>query len=207
MSPVVITFIFPTLGYISAFSLARLTLSTRYVKSSLVPTSCVASSAYLGFATILPPTLIPLSHSYKAYHVSAYILNSSGDSIHPCRTPLPMSMLSVFPNSVLTVASWLVYSLLSNTIRCHIPQYHPQSFMVDTIKGLPAVDEAHVQFYLVFPGFSIIHLRLAIWSRVSLPRLNPACSIGSSGIRNTSSLLCMIRRSTLLACEIKAIVR
>ena len=119
MSHVVITFIFPTLGYISAFLLARLTLSTRYVKSSLVPTSCVASSAYLGFATILPPTLIPLSHSYKAYHVSAYILNSSGDSIHPCRTPFPMSMLSVFPNSVLTVASWLVYSLLSNTIRCY----------------------------------------------------------------------------------------
>ena len=28
-----------------------------------------------------------------------------------------MSMLSVSPNSVLTVASWLVYSLFSNTIR------------------------------------------------------------------------------------------
>ena len=120
MSPVVITFVFPTFRYSPAFSLARLTLPTSSIKSSLVPASSVVSSAYLRFVTILPPMLIPLSHSSKASLItfSAYILKSSGERIHPCRTPFPMSMLSVSPNSILTVASWLVYSLLSNTIRC-----------------------------------------------------------------------------------------
>ena len=62
--------------------------------------------------------------------------------------------------------------------------------MVDTIKGLLVVDEARMyKSFWCSLAFSIIHLRLAMWSRVPLPRLYPACSIGSSGIRNTSSLL------------------
>ena len=86
MSPVVLTFVFPTLRYSPAFSLARLSLSTSSVNYSLVPSSSVASSPYLRFVTIIPPTLIPLSHSSKAS------LISSGERIHPCRTPFPMSM-------------------------------------------------------------------------------------------------------------------
>ena len=46
-----------------------------------------------------------------------------------------------------------------------------------------------------------------MWSIVPLPLRNPACSIGSSGIRKASSLFCRTLRSILLACEIKAIVR
>ena len=34
-----------------------------------------------------------------------------------------------------------------------------------------------------------------MWSRVPLPRLKPACSIGRSGTRNTSSLAFEIRIS------------
>ena len=143
--------------------------------------------------------------------ISAYILNSSDDSIHPWRTPFSMSMLSVFPNSVLTVASWLVYSHLSNTIRCYgtpisLSITHSLSWSTQSKAFLQSMKHMYNYLWCSFV-FSITHLRLAIWSRVSLPRLNPACSIGSSGIRNTSSLLCMIRRSTLLACEIRAIVR
>ena len=45
MSPVVTTFVFLTCRYSPAFSLARLTLSTSSIKSSLVPASSVVSSA------------------------------------------------------------------------------------------------------------------------------------------------------------------
>ena len=61
-----ITFVFPTFRYSPAFSLARLTLPTSSITSSLVPASSVVLSAYLRFVTILPPMLIPFSHSSKA---------------------------------------------------------------------------------------------------------------------------------------------
>ena len=46
--------------------------------------------------------------------------------------------------------------------------------MIHTVKGFSVVNEAEVDIFLKFSGFSVIEQMLAVWSLVSLPFLNPA---------------------------------
>ena len=55
-------------------------------------------------------------------------------------------------------------------------------------------------------GFSMIQQKLAIWSLVPLPFLNPAWISGSSQFMNCWSLAWRTLNLTLLACEMSAIV-
>ena len=90
-------------------------LIKRLFSFSLFSSIRVVSSAYLRFLIFLPAILISASDSSSlAYHMmySAQILNKQDDSIQPWRTPFPILKQSVVPCSVLTIASWSVYSFL-----------------------------------------------------------------------------------------------
>ena len=52
--------------------------------------------------------------------------------------------------------------------------------MIHTVKGFSIVNEVEVDVFLEFSSFFYIQQMLAIWSLVSLPFLNPACTSGSS---------------------------
>ena len=111
----------------------------------------------------------------------------------------------------------------------------PQFVVIHKIKDFNVVSEAEVDFFLEFscffydpsvqfssvaqscptlcypmnhsrPGLPV-HQILAIWSRVPLPFLNPACISGSSLFTYCWSLSWRFLSTTLLACEMSAIVQ
>ena len=117
----------------------------------------------------------------------------------------------------------------------HVFQNFPQFVVIHTIKDFNVVSEAEVDFFLEFscffydpsvqfssvaqscptlcdpmnhsrPGLPV-HQILAIWSRVPLPFLNPACISGSSLFTYCWSLSWRFLSTTLLACEMSAIVQ
>ena len=75
---------------------------------------------YLRLLVFLPAILIPACASSSPVFFmmhSAYKLNKQGDSIQPWCTPFPIWNQSVFPCSVLTVASWPAYRFLRKQVR------------------------------------------------------------------------------------------
>ena len=99
------------------------------------------SSAYLRLLIFLLAILIPACASFSpAFHMmfSAYKLNKQGDSIQSWCIPFLIWNQSVFPCSVLTVASWPAYRFLKREVRWSgLPIswriFHSQNFRVVNI--------------------------------------------------------------------------
>ena len=118
MGPDAMILVFWMLSFKPTFSLSPFTFIKR--RSSLSAIS-VVSFAYLKLLIFLPTVLIAAcASSSPAFHMmySAYKLNKQGDSVQPCRAPLPVWNQSVAPCPVSTVASWPVYRFLRRQVRC-----------------------------------------------------------------------------------------
>ena len=88
----------------------------------------------------------------------------------------------------------------------HLFKNFPQFVMIHIVKGFSIVNEAEVDAFLEFPCFSMAQWMLAIWSLVTLPFLNPACTSESSQFTYCWNLAWRILKITLLACETRAVV-
>ena len=71
---------------------------------------------YWHFSGILIPTWTSSSLAFPMMY-SAQEFNKQGDNIQPWCTPFPIGNQSVFPCTVLTVASWPAYRLLMRKVR------------------------------------------------------------------------------------------
>ena len=103
------TAVFWMLSFKPTFFLSSFTFIKKLFSSSSLSAIRVVSSAYLRLVTFLPTILIPAyASSSPAFLMMyyAYKLNKQGDNIKPWCTPFPIWNQSVFPCSVLTVASW-----------------------------------------------------------------------------------------------------
>ena len=90
----------------------------------------------------------------------------------------------------------------------------PQFFLIHTVKGFGVVNEALTSYFNSRNenfwnslAFTMIQQMLVIWSLVPLPFLNPAWRSGNSRFTYCWSLACRILSTTLLACEMNAIVQ
>ena len=120
MGPDAMILVFWMLSFKSTFSLSSFTFIKRLFSSYLLSVISVGSSAYLRLLIFLLAILIPACASASlALHMmySAYKLNKQGDNIQPWRTPFLIWNQSVFPNPVLTVASWPAYRFLKRQVR------------------------------------------------------------------------------------------
>ena len=113
------------------------------------------------------------------------------------------SLLGICP--VLTIASWPANRFLGSQVRWSgIPISFRifQFVVIHIVRGFSAVKQAEVKFFFNSLAFSM----LAIWSLITLPFLNPACTSGSSQLMYCWSLAWGILSNTLLACEMSATV-
>ena len=88
----------------------------------------------------------------------------------------------------------------------HLFKDFPQFVVIHTGKNFSVVNEAEVDVFLKFSCFFYDPLDLAVWSLVPLPFLNPTWRSGSSWFTYCWSLAWRILSSTLLACEMSAVV-
>ena len=89
----------------------------------------------------------------------------------------------------------------------HLFQNFPQFVVIHMVKGFGIVNKAKVDVFLEFSFLSMNQMMLAIWSLVPLPFLNPARTSGSSRFMYSWSLTWRILSTTLLVCEMSAIVQ
>ena len=85
-----------------------------------------------------------------------YKLNKQGDNLQPWSTPFPILKQSVFPCSVLTVASWPAYRFLRRQVRWSgIPVSWRifQFVVIHTVKGFNIVNETEIDVFLEFSCF------------------------------------------------------
>ena len=85
----------------------------------------------------------------------------------------------------------------------HLYKNFPQ-LVIHTVKGFSTIKEAEVDVSWNSFVFSMTQQRLAIWSLVPLPFLNPAYTSVSSQFIYCWSLAWRILSITLLACEMSA---
>ena len=108
-----------------------------------------------------------------------------------------------------TIASWPAYRFLRRQVRWSgIPNsfriFH--SLLWSTVRGFSTVNEAKVDDFLEFPCFFYDPKKLAIWSPVPLPVLNPPPLSGDSWFIYCWGLAWRILSITLLACKMSAFV-
>ena len=117
--PDAIISVFWMLSFKSTFSLSSLTYNKRLFSSSSFSPIRMVSSAYLILLIFLSTILIPAYASSLVFLMmySANKLNKQGNNIQPWRTLFPIWNQSVFPCSVLTVASWPAYRFLRRQVR------------------------------------------------------------------------------------------
>ena len=89
----------------------------------------------------------------------------------------------------------------------HLFKNFPQSVVIHSVKGFSIVSEAELDVFWNSLAFSMIQRMLAIWSLVSLPFLNSACTSGRSQFTYCWNLAWRISSITLLACEMSRIVQ
>ena len=158
-------FVFWLLSFKPAFSLSSFTFIKRLFCSSSLTAIRVVASVYLRLLTFLLAILILAYDSPSlAFHMmySAYKLNKQDDNIQPWRTPFPIMNQSVFPCSVLTVASLSAYKFLRRQVRWSgipISWRIFQFVVIHTVKGFGIVNEAEVDNFLEFSSFFL-------WSNV-----------------------------------------
>ena len=87
----------------------------------------------------------------------------------------------------------------------HLFQNFPQIVVFHTVQGFSVVNEADV-FLDLSCLFFMIQRMLAVWSLVSLPFLNPACTSGSSCFMSCRRLAWRVLSITLLTCKMSATV-
>ena len=128
-----------------------------------------------------------------------------GDSMQSCPAPLLILNKSITARPLLTLACWPEYRFLRSQVRwsgMHLFKNFPQFAVIHTIKDFSIVSEAEVDFFSFNSlAFCMIQQMLAIWSLVSLPCLNSACTTGSVQFRYCWSPAWRILSITLLACE------
>ena len=143
---------------------------------------------------------------------SAYKLNKQGDNIRPWCTPFPIWNKSVFPRSVLTVASWPAYRFLKRQVRwsgISISWRIFHSFLWSTQSKTLAfeVNEADVDAILEFSCFfcdpTDIGNLISGSSAFSKSSLKSGSSCFAYCWRLSWRILSII---TLLACDMCAIV-
>ena len=88
----------------------------------------------------------------------------------------------------------------------HVFQNFPQFIMIHTVKGFGIVNQAEIDVFLELFALSMIQWMFAIWFLVPLSFLKPAWTSGSSRFTYCWSLPWRIFSTTLLACEMSAIV-
>ena len=173
--------VFWMLSFKPAFSLSSFTFIKRLFSSSLSAIR-VVSSAYLRLLISLPAILIPaFASSSLAFRMmySAYKLNKQDDNILPWCTPFPTRNQSVFPCSVLTVASWPVYRFLKRQVRWsgnpHLLKNFSQFLMIYTVKSFTKYYFCSLNCFVIlgkinwtfkfgsFPGFSILFHWLTVF--------------------------------------------
>ena len=157
------------------------------------------------FQLVLPP----------AQHFSWYTLHihwTNRVTIHSLGILFFLFGTSLVTCSVLTGASWPVYSFLKRHVRWSgIPVSFRifQFIVIHTVKGLGMVNKAEIYVFLELFFFfpPVIQQMLAIWSLFPLPFLKPAWTSGSSQFTSCWNLAWRILSITLLACEMSAIVQ
>ena len=90
----------------------------------------------------------------------------------------------------------------------HLFQNFPQFIVIHTVKGFGIVNKAEIDVFLELSCFFNDPTdHLAIWSLFPLLFINPAWTTGSSWSTYCWSLAWRVLSTTLLACEMSAIVR
>ena len=107
----IINFVFLVLIFKPIDLLCSPTLLTSCCRSCILSAIKTVSSAYRILLIYTPLTLTPISTSSKASWkiASEYKLNKSGDSTHPCRTPLLICMVLDILLSNFICAVWFQY--------------------------------------------------------------------------------------------------
>ena len=150
---------------------------------------------------------------HPAWHFSwctLHISQISRVTIYSLDVLLSQFGSSLFPCSVLIVASWPACRFLRRQVRWSgIPISFRifQFVVIHTVKAFSIVNEAEVDVFWNSLAFSKIQRMLAICSLVPLPFLNPAWTRESSQVLYCWSLVWRILSITLLACEMSTIVR
>ena len=88
----------------------------------------------------------------------------------------------------------------------HLFKNFPQFILIHIVKGFSIVNEAEIDVFLEFSCFFYDPRKLAIWSLVPLPFLNPTWTSGISKFTYCWSLAWRTLSITLLACEMSAAV-
>ena len=152
------------LSFKPAFSLSSFPLIKSLFSSSSLSAIRVVSSAYLRLLIFFLAILIPTCDSFNlVFHMiySAYKLNKQGDNTQPWHSAFPICNQSVFPYSVLTVASWPSYIHLRRLERWSgmpISLRIFQFVVMHTVKVFGIVSKAEVS--ICFSGT----LLLFLWS-------------------------------------------
>ena len=110
---------FWTLSFKPTLSLSSFTFIKSLFSSSLLSAIRLVSSVYLRLLIFLPAILIPACASSNPVILmmcSVYKLNMQVDNIEPWRMPFTIWKHSVFPCTLLTVASWPAYRSLSRQV-------------------------------------------------------------------------------------------
>ena len=89
----------------------------------------------------------------------------------------------------------------------HLLKNFPQFVVIHTVTGFGVVNKVETDVFLEFLVFLMIQWMWAIWSLVPLSFLNPAWTSGSLQFMYCWSLAWRILSTTLLACEMSAIVQ
>ena len=194
------------LSFKPTFSVPSFTFIKKLFSSSSLSPIRVVSSAYLRLLIFLLAILIPAYVSSSlacCVMYSAYKLNKQGDSIQPCCTPFTILNQPVVPCKALTLdpkyrflTRQVGWSGIPNSLRI----FHSSLWSTQSKALAYIVNEAEVDAFWNFFGFSMIQQILAIWSLVLLPLQNPACISGSSWFMYCWSLAWRILSITLLAC-------
>ena len=213
MGPDAMILVFWILNFKPTFSLSSYTLMNRLFSSSLLSAIRVVSSAYLRLLIFLPAVLIPAcASSSLAFHMtfSDYKLNKQGDNIQPWRTPFPIWNQLVVPCPVLTVNSWPAYRLLRRQVRWSgipISWRILQFFVIHTVKGFDVVNKAEVDVPLELSCFFNDPTDVGNLTSGSSTFSKFSLNIWKSWLIYCWSLAWKILSTTLLACEMTAIVR
>ena len=140
------------LSFKPTFSFFSFTFIQRFFSSSLLSAIRLLSSAYLRLLIFLPAILSPVYASSSLAFLmmySAYKLNKQGDNIQPWHTPFPIWNQSVFPRSVLTVASWPAYRFHKRQVRySHLLNNFPEFVVIHRVKSFGIVNKAEVDIFL-----------------------------------------------------------
>ena len=188
------------------------TFFKRLFSSSLSAIRVVAS-AYLRLLIFLLAILIPACDSSNpAFCImySSYKLNNQGDNIQSWHSPFLILNQTVVQCPILTVASWSSYRFLRRQVRwagIPISWRIIQFVVIHTVKGFGIVNKVEIDFFWNSLAFSMIQQMLVIWSLAPPPFLKPAWTSGSSQFMYCWNLAWRILSITLLACEMRAIVR